>query len=185
MSERPSPGDPRWLNAEEMEAWLGLLHLLVELPQALDRQLRTEAGLGHVYYAILATLSARPERTCSLSELARFTGTSLSRLSHALDALAARGLVARCETPGSTRLQVRLSDAGMALLVEVAPGHVAEVRRLIFDRLTPDEVRALALLTDKLALRPRAEWDPDASHSSAGAGSEPPPGAAPGGPPVR
>jgi hypothetical protein len=36
-----------------------------------------------------------------------------------------------------------LTDAGWEKVVETAPGHVAEVRRLIFDQLTRSQVRQL------------------------------------------
>jgi DNA-binding MarR family transcriptional regulator len=145
------PEGPRWLDAAEMEAWLGLLGLVVELPQALDRQLRAEAGIGHVYYSVLAVLSAAPQRRVALQQLAVDTGTSLSRLSHAIDALEAKGWVARRPAEGKRRqVAAVLTQEGLATLQRVAPGHVAEVRRLVFDRLSPDEVRLLTAFTRKL-----------------------------------
>ena len=47
---------PRWLSDEEMDAWLSLVRVMHLLPQQLDRQLREEAGISHVYYQILAML---------------------------------------------------------------------------------------------------------------------------------
>lgn len=144
-------GEPRWLSAAEQETWRALLRLVVELPQALDRQLKREAGIGHVYYAILAVLSAQPDGTLALRDVARATGTSLSRLSHAVDALEERGWIARCPGADRRRQLARLTDAGAHLLAEVAPGHVAEVRRLVFDRLAPEETAQLGrLLADLL-----------------------------------
>jgi DNA-binding MarR family transcriptional regulator len=153
----PSDGAPagsgasatRWLDEEEMAAWLPLLRVVQLLPQAMDRQLRQEAGIGHAYYQVLATLSAAPERTLSMGELARLAATSPSRLSHAVAAMEERGWVTRRPCPTNRRIQyATLTDAGLSLLEGVAPGHVAEVRRLVFDRLPRDEVtrlRALAL----------------------------------------
>src|SRR3712207_8247722 len=40
--------DPRWLDEEEMAAWLPLVQLVHLLPQALDKQLREGAGISHV-----------------------------------------------------------------------------------------------------------------------------------------
>lgn len=145
---------PKWLDDEERAAWLGLLGVVMDLPPALDRQLRADAGIGHVYYSILAVLSSGPDRTVAPRDLARAAGISLSRLSHALDALQRRGWVTRCPTPDPRRQLARLTDAGQQLLDEVAPGHVSEVRRLVFDRLEPSEVRQLAALTAKLLGRP-------------------------------
>jgi DNA-binding MarR family transcriptional regulator len=141
---------PRWLDGQERAAWLGLLGVVVELPQALDRQLRAEAGIGHIYYSILAVLSDSPEGQSRLRDVATRTGTSLSRLSHAIDALEAKGWVTRCRSDDRRGQMGRLTEAGAAVLSRVAPGHVAEVRRLVFDRLTPAEVRQLSAICHKL-----------------------------------
>jgi DNA-binding MarR family transcriptional regulator len=135
---------PRWLDEEEMAAWLALVRVVTLLPQALDRQLREDAGISHVYYQILAMLSAAPDGQLRMSELARTTGVSPSRLSHAVSSLEARGWVQRatCAEDGRGQL-ARLTGEGRTVLERTAPGHVAEVHRLVFDRLTPEQVRQL------------------------------------------
>ncbi len=61
------------------------------------------------------------------------------------------GWVARRPCGTDRRVQyVALTDAGLSLLERVAPGHVAEVRRLVFDRLTEHEVAQVRSLTLKL-----------------------------------
>ncbi|WP_278258076.1 hypothetical protein [Nocardioides convexus] len=57
-----------WLDEEEMAAWLPLIRIVQALPQALDKRLREEAGIPHNYYGMLATLSARPDRTLTMGE---------------------------------------------------------------------------------------------------------------------
>lgn len=143
--------EPRWLSEAEMAAWLPLVRLVTLLPQRLDRQLRDDAGISHVYYQILAMLSQAPDEQLRMSELAALTATSPSRLSHAVATLEARGWVTRCpaETDGRGQL-TRLTAAGRAAIEQVAPGHVGEVRRLVFDRLTADEVDQLARIAGKL-----------------------------------
>ena len=148
---RPDASATRWLTEEEMAAWLPLLRVVQLLPQAMDRQLRQEAGIGHAYYQVLAMLSAAPERTLSMGELARLAATSPSRLSHAVAAMEERGWVTRRPCPTNRRIQyATLTDGGLSLLEGVAPGHVAEVRRLVFDRLTQDEVTRLRALAIEL-----------------------------------
>jgi DNA-binding MarR family transcriptional regulator len=144
--------EPRWLTEAEMAAWLPLVRLVHLLPQALDRQLREDTGISHVYYQILAMLSAAPEEQLRMSELARLTATSVSRLSHAVGSLEERGWVQRAACTDDRRGQLaRLTDDGRQMLARTAPGHVAEVRRLLFDRLTAEEVHSLQLLAGKLA----------------------------------
>lgn len=146
---------PRWLSEPELDAWLNLVRLLVELPAALDRQLREDVGIPHAYYQILAILSGQPHRAMRMTELARFTGTTPSRLSHAVTSLEQRDWVERRACPTDRRGQIaQLTDAGMAALDAAAPGHLAEVRRLIFDRLTADDVAQLHLITGKLLRTP-------------------------------
>jgi DNA-binding MarR family transcriptional regulator len=142
---------PRWLTPAEMAAWLPLVHVVTLLPQALDRQLREDAGIGHVYYQILAMLSDAPEQQLRMSELARRTGTSVSRASHAVGTLEDRGWVARCPSEDDRRGQLaRLTDDGLRLLGRIAPGHVTEVRRLVFDPLSGEDVDDLRRIMEKL-----------------------------------
>jgi len=142
---------PRWLDTGERDAWLNLAQLLMLLPSALDRQLREDAGIPHAYYQILATLSDRPDRAMRMTELARLTGTTTTRLSHAVANLEQRGWVRRHACPTDRRGQIaHLTDAGRTVLETAAPGHVAEVRRLIFDHLTPGDIAQLHTLTGKI-----------------------------------
>lgn len=144
-------GEPRWLDEQEMAAWLPLIRLVYRLPQALDRQLREEAGISHAYYTILATLSDRPDRTLSMGELARRTSTSPSRLTNAVRSMERHGWVSRNRCTDDRRIQfATLTEAGYAELERVAPGHVEEVRQLVFDRLTADQVEQLRTIGQAL-----------------------------------
>jgi DNA-binding MarR family transcriptional regulator len=152
-SDRPAPRDsePRWLSCAELDTWMNLVQVLMLLPAALDRQLRDDAGIPHAYYQILANLSSQPDRAMRMTDLARLVGTTTSRLSHAVASLEQRGRIERSACLSDKRGQIaRLTDAGMVTLEAAAPGHVAEVRRLIFDRLNPADVTRLQGITDKL-----------------------------------
>ena len=158
MTDAPPPTDtpdaspePQWLTASERDAWMNLAQLLMLMPTALDQQLREDAGLPHAYYQILVALSAQPDRVIRMSQLARLSGTTTTRLSHAVTSLEQRGWVTRQPCPDDKRGQVaHLTDAGMDVLRAAAPGHVAEVRRLVFDHLTDDDVTRLRDITAKL-----------------------------------
>lgn len=142
---------PRWLDEAEMQAWLPLLRLVQLLPQALDRQLREQAGVNHVYYMLLALLSARDGRRLPLTELARAAAMSQSRASHAVASLEQRGWVERSPCPADRRVQyVVLTDDGQAVLTAAAPGHVAEARRTVFDQLDRDDLEHLRRLVRKV-----------------------------------
>lgn len=137
-------GEPRWLDDEEMAAWLPLLRLVDLLPQALDRQLRTEAGISHAYYGVLAVLSAAPDQTLTMGELARMTLSNPSRLTHAVGVMEQKGWIERRQCTDDRRSQfASLTAAGQELLDRIAPGHVAEVRRVVFDALEREQVGQL------------------------------------------
>lgn len=143
--------EPRWLDDSEMGTWLNLTQVLMLLPAALDRQLREDAGIPHAYYQILATLSGMPGRCLRMTDLARVVGTTTSRLSHAVASLEQRGWVQRQACPSDKRGQVaHLTEAGMGTLRAAAPGHLAEVRRLVFDHLEDEEVARLGAITAKM-----------------------------------
>jgi DNA-binding MarR family transcriptional regulator len=150
--DTPSPSpQPQWLTSSERDAWMNLAQLLMLLPTALDQQLREDAGIPHAYYQILVALSSQPERAIRMSQLARLSGTTTTRLSHAVSSLEQRGWVTRQPCPDDKRGQIaHLTDAGMDVLRAAAPGHVAEVRRLVFDHLTTDDVTRLRDITAKL-----------------------------------
>jgi DNA-binding MarR family transcriptional regulator len=137
--------EPRWLTTEEQQAWLALVSVLIRLPSALDAQLRRDAGVSHFEYAVLAALSEAPERTLRMSDLAILTEGSLSRLSQVVGRLERHGWVGRSADPTDGRATLAtLTDAGWSKVVATAPGHVEEVRTLVFDALTPTQVRQLA-----------------------------------------
>jgi DNA-binding MarR family transcriptional regulator len=79
-----------------------------------------------------------------MSELALLANGSQSRLSHLITRLENRGWVRRERVGDDGRgYAAVLTDEGYEKVVAAAPGHVAEVRRLLFDRLSPEQIRAL------------------------------------------
>lgn len=143
--------EPRWLDADELESWLQLARLLIRLPAALDAQLRRDAGLTHFEYQVMAALSEQPDRALRLSTLAALADGSLSRLSQVVARLERRGFVERSPDPDDGRYTVgHLTDAGWDKVVATAPGHVEEVRRLVFDPLTASQVRQLRTIGDRV-----------------------------------
>jgi DNA-binding MarR family transcriptional regulator len=136
--------EPRWLDDDEQETWLVLASLIMRLPGALDAQLQRDAGLSHVEYLVLAGLSMAPGRTMRMSELAVYAESSLSRLSQIVGRLEKRDWIRRTPDPADGRYTLAiLTDAGWDKVVATAPGHVGEVRNLVFDSLTKAQQRQL------------------------------------------
>lgn len=137
--------EPRWLQDNEKSTWRLYLSATRLVEEALDRQMREDAGIPHSYYEILVHLSGAEDRSMRMTELANRTLSSKSRLSHAVAKLEALGWVQRAACATDKRGQVAvLTDEGMAALVEAAPGHVEEVRQRLFDPLTAEEQDVLA-----------------------------------------
>jgi len=142
----------RWLDPEEQSAWKGLITVAQLLPGALDRQLQADSGLAHSDYAVLATLSAASDQRLRMSDLAALVDYSQSRLSHAMTRIEAAGWVRREPCLEDKRVfYAVLTDAGQAVLADAAPGHVARVRRLVFDHLSGEQVLQLATITERIA----------------------------------
>jgi DNA-binding MarR family transcriptional regulator len=104
------------------------------LLNALDRQLRDEAGMTHDDYEILSRLHRAPGRTLRMSDLARDVGFSPSRLSHAVARMEDSGWVLRAPCQTDRRgTEATLTDVGVKVVDEVTPAHLALVRRLVFE----------------------------------------------------
>jgi DNA-binding MarR family transcriptional regulator len=153
-SGAPEVPSARWLTAAELESWLSVVRLMTWLPWSVDQQLRRDADLGMVEYQVLARLSESPGRTIRMSSLAELTNASLSRLSHLFKRLEARGLVRREPDPTDGRFTNGiLTDNGFQVLVEAAPGHVAHVRSLVIDALSPEQLRRVGRAADRIMSR--------------------------------
>ncbi|MCW2622565.1 MAG: transcriptional regulator MarR family [Frankiales bacterium] len=137
----------RWLSSDEQRAWRAFLQASALVRDRLDAELQRDADMPHGYYEILVRLSEAEGGSLRMSHLAKTTGSSRSRLSHAVSALEARGWVRREATDSDRRGQVAVLTAlGMSVLEQAAPGHVEEVRRVLFDPLTDEQVVQLRTL---------------------------------------
>lgn len=159
---------PRWLTEEQTRAWIALAGAMVALPAALDAQLQRDAGITHVEYQVLSWLSMSPGRSARMSDVAATANVNLSHLSRIATRFEQRGWLTRVPDPDDRRATLAiLTDAGWDKVVATAPGHVQEVHRVVFDNLTPAQVRQLEQIGTRilkaakpgasLRLPPRAE----------------------------
>ena len=143
-----------WLTPEQLGSWLSLVKLMTWLPWLIDNQLQRDSRLGMVDYQVMAMLSKSPRRTMRLSSLAEVTNSSLSRLSRVITRLENRGLVRR--EPDSTDgrfTNAVLTEDGFRTLAAAAPRHVAQVRSLVIDVLSPEQLRRLGRDADRIMAR--------------------------------
>jgi DNA-binding MarR family transcriptional regulator len=93
-----------------------------------------------------------------MSDLAAVTNASLSRLSHLIKRLEARGFVRREADPTDGRYtNALLTKAGYKHLVASAPPHVATVRQLVIDAFTKAEIRQLHEAAERILRRVEQE----------------------------
>ena len=144
----------KWLTGAELDSWLSVVRLLTWLPWSIDQQLQRDSKLRMVEYQVLAMLSTSPEGTMRMSSLAEVTNASLSRLSHLVKRLEGRRLVRREPDPTDGRFtNAILTEKGFQTIVEAAPRHVAHVRSLVIDVLSPEQLRRLGRDADRILSR--------------------------------
>jgi len=122
------------------------------LLSAVEGQLQRDSAIPLGYYEILVRLSEADGRSLRMSQLAEASTSSKSRLSHAVARLEERGWVERTDCETDRRGQfARLTDAGFAALAAAAPGHAEQVKRSLFDLITPEQAAQLDTIMAAIA----------------------------------
>jgi DNA-binding MarR family transcriptional regulator len=130
----------RWLTADEQRAWRAYLRAGSLLTARLNRLLQADCGLSLPEYEVLVQLSEAPQGKLRPFQLGLALDWEQSRLSHMLSRMSRRGFVIRQDCAGDRRgADVVLTAAGRAAIDSAAPGHVAAVRRLVFDQMDSEQ----------------------------------------------
>ena len=112
----------RWLDEDELQAWLKLAGVMLKLSPALDSQLQRDSDLTHFDYLCLAMLSETEGRTLPMSELAARTNASLSRLSHVVSKLAKPRKIIACVEIDPVGVIEPLAGQHLGFEFALAPG---------------------------------------------------------------
>ncbi|MDP9829957.1 MarR family winged helix-turn-helix transcriptional regulator [Kineosporia succinea] len=146
--------DTPWLAPEQLHAWMHVSAALTTLPAAIECQLKRDSGLNWFEYSVLASLAETPGHAKKLCELAVISHGSQSRLSHAISRMERSGWVERrsCMEGSARSVEAVLTPAGLAKIVEAAPGHVVNARKLVVDALSPEEFDQLHQVLRKILL---------------------------------
>ena len=145
-----------WLSAQEEQLWRAWAQLNAELSATLQREMQNDAKLSLSDYEVLVHLTDSPEGRVRVSDLARLLQWERSRVSHHLTRMERRGLVERRECAEDGRgAFIAVTKAGRTANEQAAPGHVAAVRRLVFDALDENDVSCLSQVIDKMLSRLR------------------------------
>ncbi|MGW4843845.1 MarR family winged helix-turn-helix transcriptional regulator [Nocardia brasiliensis] len=137
--------EPRWLDDEEMRTWQAFLASTALLNRRIEQQLKEDAHLSHTQYEVLVRLEDAPGDALRMTELSAALFTSKSGLTYQIGQLEKAGFVRRTPAPDDPRgIIATLTPAGRRKLQAAAPGHVALVRELLIDVLTPQQRKAIA-----------------------------------------
>ena len=141
----------RWLTEEEQRAWRRLLRMTSQLNARANRLLLQEYGISLADYEVLVALTEAPESQLRVFEVADALAWEQSRVSHQLARMQRRGLITRegCATDARGAFAV-LTTAGRAAIERAAPAHVEQVRQLVFDELSHEQVSALTEITTRV-----------------------------------
>lgn len=131
------------LEPEQLNTYFALMEAVSLLQHAVEQQLRAEGDLSYVQFQLLARL-AHSEGQLTMTQLADGVVYSRSGLTHQAGLLEKAGLVTRGPSADDQRATlVTITKAGRALVAKVLPGHIQVARRLLFDPLSTQDLKAL------------------------------------------
>jgi DNA-binding MarR family transcriptional regulator len=150
---RTAPGEALvLLDREELGAWRGLLRVHSGMTKALDAELVREHGLPLSSYEVLLFLADAPDGRLRMSELAEGVLLSRSGLTRLVDRMERDGLLRRERCEDDARgYHALITDKGRELFGRARRTHLDGVRERFLSRLSPDELRTLARLWEKVA----------------------------------
>jgi len=144
----------KWLTPQEQRAWRAFLLMQREFGSRIAQAIQHDTGLSGADYEVLVNLSEAAGGRMRAFELSSATQWEKSRLSHHITRMVDRGLVEReaCQTD-SRGAFVLLTAEGRAAIEAAAPKHVEHVRRWFIDSLTPEQLDALAEISEAISAR--------------------------------
>jgi DNA-binding MarR family transcriptional regulator len=138
-----------WLNQDEHRTWRSVLRMHAQLTAALAQALKTDSDMSISDYEVLAILSEAPNGTLRARDLRRELQWEKSRLAHHIRRMEQRGYVRRDACTDDVRApNISITELGLSTIRAAAPAHVAHVRQLFFDALTPTQLRAMRKAAD-------------------------------------
>jgi DNA-binding MarR family transcriptional regulator len=145
----PDRGSPGKLSDDELAAWQGLLRANVQLQRALDADLQRSHRLPLSSYDVLIQLALAPRGSLRMSALADEVLMSHNGLSGVVARLESEGLVVRDRPePDGRVVHATLTPQGRTVVRSANRAHIARIRELFLDRLSPEQLRQLRAIWD-------------------------------------
>jgi DNA-binding MarR family transcriptional regulator len=145
------------LNSEQLAAYFALMEVSSLLQYAVDEHLRAEGDLSYVQFQILARLVDAPEGRLRMTDLADGVVYSRSGLTYQAGLLVKRGLITRSPSPDDERsVIVTVTGAGRDLVARVLPEHADQIRQLLFDPMSGEDLTGLSAVLGRVRDHVRA-----------------------------
>jgi DNA-binding MarR family transcriptional regulator len=146
------PARPVLLDPTELGAWRGFLRVHAAITKELDAELMREHRLPLSSYEVLLFLHDAPDGRMRMSELAEGVLLSRSGLTRLVDRMVREGLVRRepCTEDARGYFAV-ITDDGHELFRRARATHLDGVRERFLSHFSPDELRAMGALWEKVA----------------------------------
>lgn len=135
MSEHPS--------LTRRVTWRQFAIVLNRLPSELHTRIHAAIGVTGFEWQVLELLAENPAHSMALKDIAKLTGSSLSRLSHAISQLQAGDLVRRQRRGTTASTLAELTRRGAERVAEGRPIYMRAVSELVFGDLDPKDIAAL------------------------------------------
>lgn len=143
------------LDDRELRAWRGLLRVHASLSKALDHQLDREHGLPLMSYEVLLYLADADGEKMRMCDLASSVLLSRSGLTRLVDRLERDGLLVRESCASDARgAFAKLTPAGHEKLAAARVTHLAGVRSLFLEHLSPEEQEVLGGVWERVLAGP-------------------------------
>lgn len=145
------PSSTAALADTEIRAWRGLLRVHASITKSLDAELENEHGLPLTSYEVLMYLADAEDQRMRMCDLASSIILSRSGLTRLVDRLEREGLIERLSCASDARgAFAKLTPSGREKLQAARATHLAGVRQLFLDRLTPEEQEQLGDLWERI-----------------------------------
>ena len=153
--------DQERLSERETRAWIGFQRMRIEVNEVLARRLARDFGLTEADFVILLRLANSPERRLRARDMATALHWERSRLSRQVSRMETRGTVARASSEGDARgYDVVLTSVGQAAFDAAWPAWVEGIRHCFADVLSPEQLDALAAISETIDGHYRAQHCP-------------------------
>ncbi|WP_236789347.1 MarR family winged helix-turn-helix transcriptional regulator [Amycolatopsis sp. GM8] len=163
------------LDARQLAAYFALTEANSLLQHQVEQHLRAEGNLSPVQFQILGLLIGA-DGQLTMTALADGVVYSRSGLTYQAGLLEKAGLITRGPSPDDERATlVAITEDGRKLFHRVLPGHVRDVRRLLLDPLSEEDLRHLGDIMTRVRDHMRAQPPRSAAPRKRRTADAPPP----------